>query len=71
VEWEARFERRARFVIGAIVGGIIGLLNAPNWQGQLSILGIDKYSLPPGLAIIVASSLVGGYLCSKLPSVLR
>jgi hypothetical protein len=60
------FDRRARFAVGAILGGIAGVLYAPNLQEEFAMLGISRGSVPAALMTIVALSLGCGYLCMKL-----
>ena len=60
------FDRRVRFVVGAIFGAVVGVLYAPSFEGALEVLGIAPGSVPAVLATIAVLSLGCGYMCMKL-----
>ena len=57
-----RWVSRALLAGGFLVGGLVGIVVAPDWQSQLDFLGVDQLSFRPALPIILACALAGAFL---------
>jgi hypothetical protein len=48
--------------LGATAGGLLGVLYAPDIQGQLRLFGVDQYALGPGVVIVAVAICLGALL---------
>ncbi len=47
---------------GAAGGGLLGVLYAPDIQGELRLFGVSPYALGPGVVIVTLASCLGALL---------
>jgi len=57
-----RWATRLLVILGAAGGGFVGLLYAPDLQGYLGPLGIEPYTLGPGMVIITIAACMGALI---------
>lgn len=57
-----RWAGRALLVVGFLLGGIVGVFVAPDWQGYLEPFGVDQLSFRPAIPIILCCAIAGAYL---------
>lgn len=57
-----RWAARVLVIVGALVGGFIGVLCAPKFQWRLRRLGVDPYALGPALLVIACCACLGAVL---------
>lgn len=53
---------RALVVVGFVIGAIVGVFVAPDWQSYLSVFGVDQLSFRPAIPIILACAICGAFL---------
>lgn len=57
-----RWASRALLAGGFLIGALVGVFVAPNWQSHLQFLGVDQLSFRPAVPIILACAVAGAFL---------
>ena len=57
-----RWASRALLAGGFLLGALVGVFVAPDWQRQLWLFGVDQLSFRPAAPIILACAIVGAFL---------
>jgi hypothetical protein len=57
-----RWAARALLACGFLLGALVGVFVAPDWQSHLQPLGVDQFSFRPAVPIILACAVAGAFL---------